>query len=377
MRTMQGVGIALVFIAILILSGCAENTTRLNNLDSVKIGIITPLTGPTAWLGSWATTTLQLSAEKINAEGGINGRPLLLLFEDAGNSQQASIATSKLLNQDEVTLIYAMTTPVVAGASSVVDQAQTPLFGFTSVQTFAKQYEWVFSDLRDIGNECVALYEKTVTERTERIAFLGNDADFSQTCKESVIQKGAQFVAQEIKLSNEPDAKTQLLKIKEANPDAMLLICWPPDCNIIYRQMLELNFTPQLLLPLTTPLPANPIATKDINKEAIFHNALGTDQAVNIEKPSPELAKFLEDYKTRKGEPMNYGGDVPVTYDNLQEIAVALRKCPSLNNNCIRDKLRETDYTGISGRVKFAGKNTASRASTLIQYENGAWKKID
>jgi ABC-type branched-subunit amino acid transport system substrate-binding protein len=318
-----------------------------------------------------------LARDEINADGGINGRIIEFIIEDSDNAQKASTAATKLVMQDEVDVLYPITTPVVAAASAVAEQNQVLAFGFTSVQTFAKKNTWVFSDLRSVVQECTMLAATALKNGHTRLAFLGNDADFTVECREALendfVGKGGAIVADEIKISNDPDARTIIAKIKQANPDALLLLCWPPDCNIIYKQMLELDFAPQFYLPVGIPLPANPASLKGIDKERILKDAYAGDQAINPENPTPELAAFIEKYEARLTKEPEHIADPAVVYDNMHEIAIAARKCEPLTNECLREKLSETDYVGAAGKVAFEGKHYTARPSRVVQYKDGKW----
>ncbi len=358
---------------LLLLAACAQPEEK----GPVKLGVIAPMTGPNAWIGELVVSSAEMAVEELNAEGGINGRDIKIILEDADTSAKASTAANKLISQDSVDVLYSITTPVVAASSAVAEQNKVPLFGFTAVPTFAKKNTWVFSDLRSVIQECELLSQVALKNNHLRLAFLGNDADFSVECldtlKREFVAKGGTIVANEMKVSNDPDARTILVKIKNAKPDALLLICWPPDCNVIYKQMVELDFVPQLYLPIGIPLPANPIALQGVDKDRILKNAIAGDQKVNPDDPIPAFAAFLKKIEARTGKKPVHGADAAVAYDNMYEIAIAARKCPELTNECLREKLSETDYSGAAGDVKFEGKHYSARASRVVQYKNGKW----
>ncbi len=367
----------IMIITLLFLAACAQPEAI---KEPVKLGVIAPLTGPNAWIGELFVPSAEMAIEEVNTAGGINGREVKIIIEDADTSVKASTAANKLISQDDVDVLYAITTPVVAASSAVAEQNSVPLFGFTAVPTFAKKNTWVFSDLRSVIQECELLSQTALKNNHMRLAFLGNDADFSVECldtlKKEFAAKGGTIVANEMKVSNDPDAKTILVKIKNSNPDALLLICWPPDCNVIYKQMTELDFIPQLYLPIGIPLPANPIALQGVDKNKILKDAIAGDQKINPDDPTPEFAEFLKKIEARIGKKPVHGADAAVAYDNMYEIAIAARKCPELTNECLREKLAETDYSGAAGDVKFEGRHYSARASRIVQYKEGKWVPI-
>ncbi|MEK6823152.1 MAG: ABC transporter substrate-binding protein, partial [Nanoarchaeota archaeon] len=209
---------------LLIVAACAPAEQQAApEVAPFKIGFVGPLSGPNAWIGNLMIPAAQIAIDEINAAGGIDGRRIVAIIEDAGDSAKASTAVNKLIGQDGVDMVYAVTTPVVAAASAVAEQNQVPLFGFTAVSTFAKKNTWVFSDLREMTKECSLLAAQALEDGDKKVAFLGNDADFSVECldvlKKEYVAGGGTIVATENKNANDPDARTPITKIKAAKPD--------------------------------------------------------------------------------------------------------------------------------------------------------------
>ena len=366
---MQNKILILFLSLVLILTSCTNSVN-----EEIKLGVVAPLSGPNAWIGEFVIPSVQLAVDDINSKGG---KQIKLIIEDADTSAKATTSANKLISQDGVNLIYSVTTPVTAAASAVAEQNKVPLFGFTAVQTFAKKNTWVFSDLRDVIQECSLLSQTALKESDMKLAYLGNDADFSVECLETLqkefVAKGGELVISEVKNSGDHDARTALIKIKETNPDALVLMCWPPDCNLIYRQMVELNFMPQLYLPVGVPLGANAASVKDLDKNKILKDAFAGDQGIDMEDRTPEIKTFYDRLNAKIGKDIPYP-DAVIAYDNIFEIAQALDKCSSeLTNECLRDKLSQVDYTGASGHIKFEGKHYAVRSAKVVKFVDSKW----
>src|SRR5574341_2296588 len=149
-------------VTLILLAACAQPEAK----APVKLGVIAPMTGPNAWIGELVVASAEMAVEELNAEGGVNGRDIKIILEDADTSGKASTAANKLISQDAVDALYSITTPVVAASSAVAEQNKIPLFGFTAVPTFAKKNTWVFSDLRSVIQEC-ELLSQVVPRRSE------------------------------------------------------------------------------------------------------------------------------------------------------------------------------------------------------------------
>ncbi|MCY7318592.1 MAG: ABC transporter substrate-binding protein, partial [Ramlibacter sp.] len=64
---------------------------------------ILDLSGPIAAFGKQSRNGMQLRVDEVNEQGGINGRKLKLLVEDAGyDPKKAVLAAQKLVNQDKI-----------------------------------------------------------------------------------------------------------------------------------------------------------------------------------------------------------------------------------------------------------------------------------
>ena len=71
--------------------------------QTVKIGNIIPLSGPSAPVGVQGKNAREMAVQEINAAGGIKGRPIKLIVEDSEYRPQAGLdAATKLFDVDKV-----------------------------------------------------------------------------------------------------------------------------------------------------------------------------------------------------------------------------------------------------------------------------------
>src|ERR1043166_7271238 len=72
----------------------------------ITIGFIAPLTGDVASLGAAAKAAAEMAVAEVNANGGVDGRKLNVIYEDGQcSATPASNAANKLMNVDRVTAI--------------------------------------------------------------------------------------------------------------------------------------------------------------------------------------------------------------------------------------------------------------------------------
>jgi branched-chain amino acid transport system substrate-binding protein len=77
----------------------------------VTLGMWTPLTGPTALLGTSERDAIEIAIDEVNAAGGVNGRKIkLIVYDDAGSPQEAMTSVRRLTDQDGVFALIAGST---------------------------------------------------------------------------------------------------------------------------------------------------------------------------------------------------------------------------------------------------------------------------
>ena len=87
-------------------TGAAQAQSQGVSKTEVVIGSIQDLSGPVAAFGKQSRNGMQLRVDEINEQGGIHGRKLKLLVEDAGyDPKRAVLAAQKLVNQDKIFLM--------------------------------------------------------------------------------------------------------------------------------------------------------------------------------------------------------------------------------------------------------------------------------
>jgi branched-chain amino acid transport system substrate-binding protein len=103
--------------------------------QEIAIGALGPLTGSTAFIGAPARDGMQMAVDAINKRGGVNGRKLKLVFEQAFSPAESVAAAKKLVEQDKVfALVLASGSTGAAAAADYVRSVGVPtynLFGST------------------------------------------------------------------------------------------------------------------------------------------------------------------------------------------------------------------------------------------------------
>jgi branched-chain amino acid transport system substrate-binding protein len=86
------------------MSGAAVAQQGVSDTE-ILVGAFGPLTGPASWVGSGSRDGLMLAVDEINKNGGVNGRKIRLIFEDAVKPAESIAAAKKLTEQDKVAVL--------------------------------------------------------------------------------------------------------------------------------------------------------------------------------------------------------------------------------------------------------------------------------
>jgi branched-chain amino acid transport system substrate-binding protein len=118
--------IALIILSIFLVSflyGCSSNKTvseKNSEKDEgpIKLGASLALTGGFGFVGEAMKQTFDFQVEQINAEGGINGRPLEMVYLDDENLPENAVKNAnKLIQNEDVEIIIG---PSVAATSEAI-----------------------------------------------------------------------------------------------------------------------------------------------------------------------------------------------------------------------------------------------------------------
>lgn len=323
--------------------------------DSVKIGLLAPLTGFAAADGLSVVNSVNLAVEKVNAEGGVLGKKVeLITYDDRANGKEAVALAQKLIEQDRVAA-------VVGGSYSTPSRAVAPIFQEEEVP-FVAAYA-VHPDITKAGNYCyrngflgmvegrAAAHVLVTMLKAKKIAILTSDNDFGRTLAEGFNEyvktkgAGAEIIYQQAYPFKEKDFKPYLSKIKELNPDALFASGYYFQTGPIVKQARELG--------LTCPILGEEGADSPKFLEIAGSSADGFMLVTNLNRDDArdEVQAFLKEYLKRYNiRPDMVGASA---YDAFMILVDAIKRSASENGADIQKAIAETrDFNGLTGQIK-------------------------
>jgi len=367
--------VILIIIVLAIYYGVGKKQTSTTEKEPIKIGAIFDLSGPVALYGNAYKRGVELAVEEINNQGGINGKPLQIIYEDDQfDTSKAVTIVNKFINIDKISIILTSMEKISRAIVPIADQNKVIVITAT-VFPMGNLSKYVFRDYWDSGDQGTLLAKAANQENINKIAILGiNGPDYPIFVNKFKENFKGEVVLTETYQYGELDFKTQLIKIKNSGAEGLVVYSFPHESLVVIKQFVELGMEKKIKL-FGVGFHEKPVITE--GKEY-----LKITQPINIWYPMfnddylPGKA-FREKYKNKyKEEPMIDSGYM---YDDVKILADALRICDSkgkvYDTDCISEELLKVkNYSGAAGLLSFDENGNSHRQTLLVQYINGEWK---
>ncbi|MBO4224279.1 ABC transporter substrate-binding protein [Bradyrhizobium neotropicale] len=220
----------------------------------IKIGNIMPYSGPAS---AYATIGKTEAAyfNKLNAEGGINGRKInFISYDDAYSPPKTVEQARKLVENDEVLLIFnPLGTPGNTAIQKYMNSKKVPqLFVSTGAAKWndPKNFPWTMGWQPSYQVEA-RIYGKYILQNYpgKTIGVLYQNDDFG---KDYVIglreglgdQAGKLIIVEASYETSSPTVDSQVVQIKGANPDIFVNIATPKFAAQAIKKIAELDWHP-------------------------------------------------------------------------------------------------------------------------------------
>ena len=223
----------------------------------IKIGQTMPYSGPAS---SYGTVGQVMAAyfEKINAEGGINGRKITFISYDDGFSTPKTVEqTRKLVEGDEVLVVASSlgTAPNVAVQKYLNSRKVPQLFVVSGATRWGdpKNFPWTIGWQPSYQKEGALLARyalKTNSAAKIGILFQNDDSgkDYVKGFKAGLGEAASQIVAETSYELSDPTVDSQIIALKSAGVDTFFLHANPRFSAQAIRRAYELNWRPAMLI---------------------------------------------------------------------------------------------------------------------------------
>jgi len=358
--------------------------------DTIKLGAMFDLSGRAAFIGTPTKLVAEMVVEKINAEGGINGRKIELIIADTNADPAKTVSiVKKFIHKDHVVAIIGPTmTDTGMAVKKVVDAGKTPIFmtvGGDPVIMGGKYgpYAWVFKSPQRSSTAVERLFvylkEKGLTQIALLSAADGFGKDGAHWMDELAPKYGIKIIARESFGTRDTDMTAQLTKVKRGKPQAIVAWTIGPAGSIIAKNATQLGIDLPLFQchGLPDPKYIELAGTASEGNRMPSTKLMVADQLPDSDPQKPIIQEFIRMYRDK-----GYDRQFPINthsgyaWDAIMIVADAIKKAGT-DNEALRQAIEDTKgYVGISGIYTITPEDhngLGVDSMVMVQVKNGVF----
>jgi len=358
-----------------VFTGCGTVTGEVVKVekDVVKVGFMVPQTGPLASVGYPVEKSLLLALDQIN----MGGKKIEIVVEDSRcNPSEAAIIANKFVNVDKVDVIVTGICSSVALAVAPIAEANkiihiTPVAASPKI-TYAGDYVFRISASSRLAATEAAKLISSHEIKTVGVIYENNDypIGYYEVFTEEFEKLGGDVIIAEAYDFGSADMRTQILKVKDAEPEAMLILpIGIPGAAMMLKQIKELE--------VELPVYGQELVSYDSVVNLAGDSADGVTAIMYDFDPEDDVsAEFIAEYSEFYGEELidkYYGA---VGYDVLMLLSEGFEVCGD-NSECLKEFLYSVeDWKGASGMVTIDKFGDTRRNFVALKFVDGKYRKL-
>ncbi len=311
--------------------------------SSIKVGVLGSLTGVQAVFGQGNLSGAQIAFDEANAAGGIHGRRIEIVSIDDESTPARSIAGFRRLVDDEkVFAVFGPSASSIAQAMEPVLRAASAVPVLGSIYSSPAASEPFKHNVFRTGPlqdrlQGIAIADFVLeTLKSTKVALVSQSDEYGRrggaSLTERMKEKGHQLVAAEVFNLTDTDFTAQLLRVRAAEPELLVIYGFPAPAATITRQARQLGLTAKILgsnatANRTYPATVGPAAAGVMNVISLAALPEGDDPRMQayVQKFSARFPDLARQNRPDLGDCLGYNGAV-VFVEGLKRAGAALSR---------------------------------------------------
>lgn len=333
-------------------------------LEKITVGVMLPFSGGAASYGESVKLGVELAKKEMNAQH------VTFEFEDSKcEGKDAVAAINKLIAVNKVVVVIGeLCSGATVPAAAVAEQNQIVMISPASTAASITDVgEFVFrtvpSDTLQ-GRFGAELVDKKGYRRLA-VLYVNDDygVGFYEVLKKEFPAVGGQIVAAEAVDRAAADVRTQLTKIKNANPDAIYVISNAPDtAATALKQIKEFG------------IKAAVFASEGLKSDDILKAAGAAAEGLIVTSVSGGTPDFAGRHAAEFGK--QPGPFAAQGYDAMRAVILATEQ-GAVTGPEIRDAIAKVDFEGASGRITFDEKGDVAGNYSIFMVKEGKFVVVE
>ncbi|MGE5541840.1 MAG: ABC transporter substrate-binding protein [Bacillota bacterium] len=354
-------------------SGGSSSGGSSGSTEPIKIAFVSPLSGDAATYGLAGKRSMELFLEDFNAAGGIKGRKIeLLIQDDTGDPKQAVTAAQKFGDQKDVlALVGSCLSSNTVAMVPVLEKAGLPHLAYASSSSKLSGISPNFYRIAVLDSELgKAMAQAAATRGAKKVGHLYVNNDYGKTLGQEVVGElkklNVEVVGDYAYLANDRDFQAILTEVKGKQPDIVILSSTYTDAALITKQARQIGITAPLISHTSV------FSSKFLEIAGEAAEGIYLPTCFVADNPDPKAQAFAKKFQEKYNMlPDNYNA---LAYDLIGTITDALKRAADANEltrEGVKKALDKSNYTGITGTVKFNSKHDWERQYLWVTVKGG------
>jgi len=352
-RSYLGVPVVTLMVALL-WSGCVKQP---NSMDTIKIGVIVPLTGNAGVLGDYALKGVQLAVEEQNAKGGLLGKKIELDIQDSkGDPKEGVSVVKNMVSGDHKPfLIYSIVSGVTLALKPETERNKILLMSAVGTDKFLENSQFTirnYVSATTIGQNLASYLTGTLKARNLVIFYSNNE--YGSSVKDAVKKL---CEAQGLQVSAEPydenslDYKSLIAARVGGNTDAIYVIGIGKGLGTMFKQVRESGYKGKIVGDQLMNAPDVVSVAGEALKGIPY-----LDFAFETNSTNPSTKAFVDAFRKRfKTDPRNFS---VIAYDGTKMLFGTVERDKTIDGEKLVNALNAIkDYQGVFGPVFVTDRN--------------------
>jgi branched-chain amino acid transport system substrate-binding protein len=345
----------------------------------IRVGFVAQLTGVQAELGVQERNGVQLAVERINAAGGVDGRPIeLVVRDDLGTPDGARAADRELMDADIVAIIGHATSGQTLAGLAITNPARVVMLSPTATAPqLGGRDDFFFRIAYSLVDRAHALARRIYQGRDlHRVAVI-YDADntaYSKAFMEAFTDKfqslGGKLVTWvDFSSTAQPDFNPLVAQLQASHPNGLLIIAADMDTALIAQRTRLMGW----------PIPV--FSTAWAKTETLINNGGKAVEGLEIEfanppnDDAPDYLDFKRRFQDRFGQSPSFGA--ALGYEAAGVLAAALKKTGGKAEGLAQALVGIKNFKGLTDTFDMNRYGDAVRPFYLGTIHNGKYVEID
>jgi branched-chain amino acid transport system substrate-binding protein len=354
-----------------------KNAETLN--ESIKIGVVLPLSGNLAKIGVPKKNAFELAAKVINSNG--KNKKIEFEYEDSkGAPKDGLSAFQKLLINKSIKYFYIDLTPVVDACVPIINKNKVITFAGSAQAEVTEQSVYLYRIFAGGEQEIELIVNHLNSIKKPKIFILHTNELYGKTASDLLLKlysntDGKIIGSDEYSLSQK-DFKDIINKINKSNFDNLVVLGYGLEFPGLLKQLKEANFPLEKIVMNLGATNAQVVALGPQFTNGITFVGPRFTYLLENNLLDDKMKNFVTEYQAKFNEIPDfraaYAYDfVTVLYDAISKANI--QSVDAIGNNI----LKTINYNGVSGKISFKTNRDSKTDLVLAKYKEGKMVLVD